>query len=343
MKELIFPLVGALAVYLVAVPAATVLCKGVLVVARRRIARPERFAGGWIWLLLLAPVVLTVPWFVSAAVHESHSDGSLRACLYDHFGGGACQDVEWFAGATAVLLLGAVAHRVRRLWRDGRGGFTGQEDPARSVRVQALRARCPELADLRIRVVRGARAPLCTVGLVRPWIEVDAEFADGLEDGALRAVLLHEAAHVRGLDPLRGFLARAALSINPAAPLLRPELARWRLAREVECDRRAVAGGADPFALAQAILGAARMTPKAPALGAVGLAGDPMGALRLRVNLLLAYAGPRRRPARRDSSCACVASAWALLLAAVAAPHLAGSSLLASLHWNIEHGLARLF
>ena len=91
-------------------------------------------------------------------------------------------------------------------------------------------------------------------GLSRPTIYCDHRLPEQLTPGQLRAVLLHERAHQRALDPAR------LLLVELVAPLLlRLEWGRQWLAatlarREIAADQQAIANGATRTDLAAALL-----------------------------------------------------------------------------------------
>lgn len=138
----------------------------------------------------------------------------------------------------------------------------------------------------RIRVVSGLPNPAFTVGTLAPAIYVAAELPYRLDEAQLRAVLSHEAAHVKRLDPLRFSLLRAlacALFWIPALARLVEDL---RDDSEILADNRAADRG-DPLALASALLLLADWRKSGAALphGAVGLCDDTL--LERRVRRLL--------------------------------------------------------
>lgn len=132
-----------------------------------------------------------------------------------------------------------------------------------------------------------SRPPIAavTVGLWRPRIAIDPEFAAQLSAGEREAVLAHELAHLRHRDPLRILAARCAADLQwpfAAAPrTLAAWLERLELARDDEARRQ----GIDGPALASAIVAAARFSGEASAAMA-GLGGQG-GALRHRIERLL--------------------------------------------------------
>lgn len=335
MNELVFPLAGALVVFLVVVPLATLVAKAVMVARRRAPAGLPAHGTAGAYALVIAPTLVPALWFLSAALHQSEPGQALAACAVDHLQDDSCRGALLFAGVLALILGHGV---MRRLRRDLAPRPAGQRLPATSRHGRRLAALCaahPALARAahRIAAVTGARDPVCTRKALRPIIEIEASFMDHLDDHALAAALLHEVEHARALDPLRYLLAAVSLSLNPLARLLRPELARWRLAREAACDRGAVQAGANPLALALAIVSAARPT-RAPAPAIATLGG--CDGVKLRVQLLLRYAeqspGPRRAP-----SYALPGTPFFLaLLLLLALPHATGTALLDVLHQGIE-------
>lgn len=336
-----FPLLGALVVFLLAVPLATLAAKLLLVLRRARTQHLPLHGSTTTWLLLVTPVLAPVPWFASAALHQSEPGPAIAACLYDHLGATPCHDALLLAGGLAATLLAAFTRRVHH--ELPAGAPAPARDPATSTaarRLDVLTVRHPRLRELRVVLVDGPAAPLCTRGLLRPRVEISAHLVHRLDDDALTAALLHEAAHDRARDPLRFFLAAVCLSLNPLAALLRAELARWRLAREAACDRAAVRDGADPLALAHAIVATAAPAPPTPATVAA-LRGDGASGVRLRVSLLLAYAKrpptPAKGPAALEAPIALLGATLAVL---VTLPHAIGTGPLDLLHLGIERALA---
>ncbi len=165
------------------------------------------------------------------------------------------------------------------------------------------------------------------------------EFLDALDDGALTGARLHEAAHVRSLDPFRLFMLSLCQSLNPAAFLLRPEAQRWRLAREAACDEQAVQSGGDPLCLAQAIVTAARLTLGPVPTQLAPLGGRGLENIQLRVALLLRHDGSARRVTRTEVP---LMGLMMLLSLAALVPHVLGSGPLDTIHIGIETALAIL-
>ncbi len=337
MSFLAFPIVGALVVFLGAIPLVTIPAKLALVVLRR--VRPDlpHLGTTTTWLLLVGPLIGPLVWFASAAAHQAEPGHAVATCLLGDLEGDSCPEPL----ALAALLLGlatvATGHglaRSRPFHRDRPTPLPPSHPAARRLARLAAHADLPPHA--RAVAVCDAAVPLCTRGLLRPRIEVDRTALDTLDDDTLLAALRHEAAHGRGRDPLRTLLAQVAVAINPAGRLLQPELQRWRLAREAACDAEAVAAGAAPLDLARAIVALARPEPRPqPAVAGIALLH-----VELRVGLLLAYAesGLPGRPKVGRIPVAAVATA--LLAAVAAAPHAWGTGPLDDLHVGIERSLA---
>lgn len=330
MTEWLFPIAGALLLFFVAVPLLSLLARALCTSMPQAGSILLAHVSPWRFIAITGPTLGPLVWFISAAVHQSEAGAPLTICLMEHLGGDVCRDVILF-GALLLLVLGAGA--ARRAGRSRRGPAAAPASPEQArVRVRRLCAATPTLAPLRGRVVVVGEglAPACTRGLWRPRVEVEASLVEGLSDAELVATFLHELEHLSARDPLRFFVAHVALSVNPAAGLLAPELARYHLAREVLCDRRAVQRGADPLALASSIVVAA-----SPIMHHVAALGGTQGmdAVHLRVQLLLSYAeGCPTRPA------AIVPFGLAPALLAVLAilPHILGTAPLDGLHVGVE-------
>lgn len=328
MDELLFPAAALGGVFLIVVPVLTVVSRAVLARRRAQLEDWASFGSDSTWAWLVAPTLLPVAWLVSSVLHQIEPS-AVERCFIDHVEAAGCID--------AVLLLGllisggalAIASNLRQTRCDMRFERLGADHPD-SRRVASLLASEPLLASLRVDVVEHAPVPVGALGLWKSRIILDACFVRACDDGLLRAALLHELAHVTGRDTLRVFMARLCLSLNPLGHLLVVDFEHWRGAREALCDSEAVALGGDPLALAEGIVRAARFRCSAAALRAVALlCGHQAGALKLRLNLLLAE--PKARRTTRGHLILLI-----LLVATVAMPHLGGPGLLEHFHFEIE-------
>ncbi len=131
-----------------------------------------------------------------------------------------------------------------------------------------------------------ARIPIGTIGLLTPRIVVSEEFRRRAPAAVLTAALAHEAAHARGRDPLRIWLAQLAADLQWPIPGTGRRLSAWLLALEVRRDDEAVANGVPPEDLAEAILTAARLHCAPTTRLCAGAAGSGEG-IAWRVRRLL--------------------------------------------------------
>jgi len=192
-------------------------------------------------------------------------------------------------------------HTSAPAWLDNLAADVGLEDRLDLVDDPAPRCFCYGLARTRVCVTTGLLALLAV---------------DELE-----AVLRHEAAHARGLDPLRFLGGRAFAAGFPLAPALADLFSHFRLHIEVAADRAAVGRMHGPLSLARALdklLDEAQPGPTA--LPNFGHADT----LMLRISQLLGEPVPLRvptSPARVATSVATVALIGALALAPMGADH----------------------
>lgn len=91
-------------------------------------------------------------------------------------------------------------------------------------------------------------------GLLRPRIYCDASLVSELAPDELRAVLLHERAHQRALDPLRLTLLSLLTPVLRRSDRGRSLMERLRAEREILADRYAIEHGAPRSAIASALL-----------------------------------------------------------------------------------------
>lgn len=182
------------------------------------------------------------------------------------------------AGLLVALLLGGVlAALAMRAYRHNR-----------LVAALRQRSRPTVLAGLRVRAGDLGDAAF-VAGLGRPTIFCDRRLSDQLSPAQLRAVLLHEHAHQRALDPAR------LLVVGLVTPLLRrmPLGRRWLTVviarREIAADRHAMSQGATSSDLATALL----VLPPLTHAHVAGFAS----AVELRLRALLGDLGDLEAPA----------------------------------------------
>lgn len=139
------------------------------------------------------------------------------------------------------------------------------------------------------RAVLAARVPTiraaATLGLLRPRVVMDPDFAANLEPATRAAVLAHEQAHARRRDPLRLWVAQILTDLQWPSRSAVERFERFRQAVELSRDEEArrVVDGTD---LAAAVLLAARRVEPSPfAMAGVVACASPF---RERIERLLA-------------------------------------------------------
>jgi TonB family protein len=125
--------------------------------------------------------------------------------------------------------------------------------------------------------LRVTRAPImpATVGIFRRAIVIPEVLVRRLGPSELRAVLLHEDAHRRRLDPLQAAVRRAAMVAFYFFPLLWPLLARLRETSEMACDEAAIRRGVAPGDYARALARAMSIGLEPTGLAAALARGKP--------------------------------------------------------------------
>jgi TonB family protein len=179
----------------------------------------------------------------------------------------------WMTGAFAMMLRAAGGWIV--LWR---------------ARHRSVHLEDADGAEIRIAEVS---TPL-TCGVLRPLILLPPA-ARGWDESRLRAVLLHEAAHVRRRDCLAKYVAQGARALlwwNPLAWMLATRLSHEQ---ELACDDAVLSAGVSADAYATVLLDVARECSSSLVLGCA------MGAdsLRERFTHLFEWRQPATHSRRR--------------------------------------------
>jgi Zn-dependent protease with chaperone function len=165
---------------------------------------------------------------------------------------------EWLSGthrdvdAHTAGLLALLAVQGVVAWRAARS-------LVRQLRLERRRRRLPVLARRHVgphdvAVVGGRRPRAFCAGLRTPRIYVTEGAWAALEPAELRAVVEHEASHVRRRDPLRLALARVVADGFGFVPQIRSLAARQLAVADLAADRAAVAALGSPRPLAAAML-----------------------------------------------------------------------------------------
>ncbi len=216
--------------------------------------------------------------------------------------------VLWFAGI-AVLSLRAVGgwYLVQTLRRD-----TSAVPAGLLQRCALLQRRMAMTSGVRFRLSRRIDVPM-VAGVLRPVILIPVSALAGLAPQQLEALILHELAHIRRLDPVTNILLAAVETVlfyHPAVWWVGRQL---RLEREHACDDLAVSACGDAVVYAEALASLESWKVTGAALAANG------GRLKSRVARLL----EAPVPSARFSPSAIMGLALASFLAAslaVAAP-----------------------
>lgn len=300
MNELIFPIGALLLLYLILIPLCTIIVHGILWLQKSRIDTWEYFGSDFVFQVLVLPVLLPFVWLLSSGIH-----------LYNlHF-----EDAHWFSHhhfscllphqdsytdetfLILFLLLGAFLFGLS-LFQTVQKELKNTEvvfDEETQARLEQLKLECPPLRKIQILLVENWSDCAGTAGVLYPKIVLLKSWAQQIDDQVLKAVLLHEAAHVQQKDVLRGALLRLSLKNNIFQRVLSGTAFQWREAREVYADTQAILWGADPLALADGIVQALRWKKQY----LVNIDEHNMGfslegnasfdSLRLRITLLLGF------------------------------------------------------
>lgn len=221
----------------------------------------------------------------------------------------------WAAGA--ALGLGSLLMGVLRT-RGEAGRARWVMDGPLAELLERLRAE----AGVRrpVLLLRGGAADMpATWGLLRPRILLPAG-AEGWPAARLRAVLLHELAHVRRGDWAVLLAVEAACALYWFNPLVWAAAARLRAESEHACDDRVLRAGSRPSDYAGHLLEVARTlrAPRAAHAGAVAMARPAQ--IRGRLLAVLAEERPRGPVSRRFATPVLLAATLAVGLLAAISP-----------------------
>ncbi|MDT0541269.1 M56 family metallopeptidase [Streptomyces lonegramiae] len=229
-------------------------------------------------------------------------------------GPGLLSSAVW---AGAVLLILSVAGAVRSVQRVRRGlvatRAVGRHVRAAAVDDAAVRAAARQVdPTVPVDVVEDVGRFAFAYGLLRPRVAVSSGLVESATSEELRAVLVHEAEHVRGRDPLRALVAGFLTAQHFALPLLGHLRAAVVADRELAADRCAMARcGAGAVAGALLKVGdAPRWAHAAPAAAMGGRA-----LLAARITQLEGDPPPPPRPDRRQVAVTAAGAAlyaWAI-------------------------------
>lgn len=196
----------------------------------------------------------------------------------------------WLAGVIGLASL--LIHRARRVNRLVRGASPLDRDHAEMLRDAAADLGLKRLP--RLLVADGLSCP-AVCGLWRPVILLPPRLVPEMGTTGLRAVLLHELAHVRRGDLWVNLLQSALQALYWWHPLVWIANARMRAVREQATDEMVVvaqSGEVENYAQALVTVARSALRVPAPSLGLVGIL-EWRRALRCRVERLLSMPIPR--------------------------------------------------
>jgi Zn-dependent protease with chaperone function len=318
-------LVVCSAVFLVLERTASVLLRRCEAPFHRRIdALPLARRTAWRLVFLLLPATISFALIVPLLVELARGRGSSLVALCERMHAhcdlflGSDLAGETLAYGVAGLGLALVWSRLvgRIVWpallvrlraRPVTSGASAVD--AAVSRVSAGTGLCPE-----VRLMAGVDAAVST-GLARPVVVFEPRFLSGLTPEEVHAVLLHEVAHFQAWDATRNALLAIAGAFSPGGGESRRRR-QYFLERELTSDLHAVARGADPLALASALVKAGRLQVRGTArgLGLPALPGDARSTLTTRIERLVELAGGPA-PATPDDARGLERALGALLLA----------------------------
>lgn len=264
-----------------------------------RPVRPHRFA--WASLGALSALAFVLIWGVSTTLRGSGAPAPpalprelMDACLlfFDETGGSVWASltvrplaalaialvVSSFGWATLRLAAALLAnHRVARRFSRATPGQMPALD-------RALRC-APQVPRGRLRILPADAVQAFTLGIWRPRIFLTAGLIDSLSEEELRAVLLHEASHLKARDPFRLAAVRFLTDALWFIPLARTLKETFLRMAELQADQTVLASGGEAVELASAIVKTAQA--KVGPVPAMAPALDSPSFLEERVEHLL--------------------------------------------------------
>ena len=268
--------------------------------SENEIAAWEDFGSNYTFQFLIFPVVAPFAWLLSSSIHLSNihllksnwfSHQHLFSCLVPH------KDTAFMTDENILLLslIGSLCFLlfyVVRLSQWNLGDAQVVQDSETQKRISRLIEETPILQGIDIILVEKWNECAATVGIFSPKIILHNSWVRNIDDSMLLATLLHEMAHGKQRDVARAGLMQIVLRLNCFRKYIDSSVSLWKEAREVYADKQAITWGANPLALAEAIVHALRW--KKQYLGAGGtktlqfsLGGTETDLLKLRLALLL--------------------------------------------------------
>jgi Zn-dependent protease with chaperone function len=334
-----FPIIAIAVTLLLATPILTIGARLFETQLETLARSDQRWTNNVRLFLLIAPTVIPLVLLFSSAVHYVDAFERVEHCMFDHSAIGICLDGYAIGGGIiAVALFGLFRTR----WQTPpRGGMDVSHRHRAELAVIRSTADVP--SHVQLRVVENAPATFFSEGRLRATISVDAEFFASQPRSILQAGIQHELAHCVHRDLLSRFFAQWALKLNPFRFALAPIMKRWLAGCELSADREAVAKGANPLDLSQAILRSARHQRSSGSLqAAIGLATCDRRWLEIRVSLLALLAESNDSLSESSNWSSRLPLLRATVVTAFFVPQVMGAELFDELHHFSESLLVLL-
>jgi hypothetical protein len=334
-----FPVIAIAVTLLLATPLLTL---GARLVEKRleKLARSDqRWTNNVRLFLLIAPTVVPLVLLFSSAVHYVEAFERVEHCMFDHSAIGICLDGYAIGGGIIAVALFAF---FRTRWRPTTE--TGKDCSATyRAELKAIRKATSLPSHVGLKVVENAPATFFSEGRLRSTISIDADFFASQPRSIIHAGVRHELSHCLHRDLLSRFFAEWALKLNPFRFAMAPIMKRWLAGCELSADREAVANGANPLDLSQAILRSARhQRPTGSLKAAMGLATCDRRWLEMRVSLLALLAESKETLAERNNWSSRLPLLRATVITSFFVPQVMGAELFDELHHFSESLLVLL-
>jgi len=288
--------------------------------ARRQKEAESRHATavGAMLFMIAAPAITAYILATNPPVDPAHATAVIQGLVDDlysstenapsvapEFGALAWITTIWTVG-TCLMLLRMLLHFSRAVAL--KAGSTGSAPPRWQAALDDLRQRLGIRRSVRIAVHPRIMAPV-VVGCLRPLVLVPVTALTGLSVDQLRAVLAHELAHIRRLDPLINAVQAVFESLLFFHPAVWWVSRRIRVEREFCCDDAAVMVCGDPIVYARALSLLADLGAGERTLAVASTGGSLMDRIR---RIVTSESTPRRassRPTMMAALCAGVVTA----------------------------------